>query len=87
MQKSQIDSSKKICNKIQEKTKNTSWILESHKQVRGHKHRPHHKLGVSFGQSVSDKPNRLQMIHNCMQKFGLKKNKYEQNYNIKPDKI
>lgn len=43
-------------------------------QIRGHKHRPHHILGVSFGQSVCDKPNGLQMINNCMQEFGLKKN-------------
>lgn len=42
-------------------------------QIRGHKRRPHHKLGVSFGQSVRDKPNGLEMINNCMQEFGLKK--------------
>lgn len=35
------------------------------------KHRTHHELCVSFGKSVSHKPNRLQMIDHSMDKLGL----------------
>lgn len=34
---------------------------------------PHHELGVAFGQSVSDKPNGLQMVNHCMEELGLEK--------------
>lgn len=36
-------------------------------------HRPHHELSVPFGQSVSNKPDGLQMFNHCMEKLGLEK--------------
>lgn len=59
-------------------------LRNNYKHIRGCKYRPHHKLGVSFGQSISDKSNGLQMINNCMQEFGLEK-EHQQNYNIEQE--
>lgn len=37
------------------------------------KHRPHHELGVSFGQGVGHKPHGLQMVNDSMEELGLEK--------------
>lgn len=41
--------------------------------MRENEHSPHHELGVSFGQGVSDKPNGLQMVNHSVEELGLEK--------------
>lgn len=41
--------------------------------MRKNKQRPHHELGVTFGQSISHKANGLQMLDHCMEEPGLEK--------------
>ena len=44
-----------------------------HEHIGRSKQQPHHELGVSFGQSVSHKPNGLQMFDHGMEELGLEK--------------